>query len=112
VPEGMRVSPEHFVAHAVGDSMEPRIPAGSLNLFKYHPAGSRDGRILLIERFGITDATARYTIKRYKSFKTQFPDGTWQHDRIRLEPLNPEYEAWEVEPQDFAVVAEWVRVLE
>jgi hypothetical protein len=113
VPDGMRVSKEHFVAHAVGDSMEPRIPAGSLNLFKYHPAGSRQGRILLIERFGITDVTARYAIKRYRSFKRKNEkEGTWEHERIVLEPLNPEYEAWEVGPQDFAVVAEWVRVLE
>jgi SOS-response transcriptional repressor LexA len=112
VPEGMRVSKEHFVAYAVGNSMEPRIPAGSLNLFKYQPAGSRQGRILLIERFGITDQTARYTIKRYTSVKRENEDGTWEHERIVLEPLNPEYEPWEVEPQDFAVVAEWVRVLE
>ena len=31
---------------------------------------------------------------------------------IRLEPLNPEFEAWEVGPEDFAVVAEWLRVIE
>jgi hypothetical protein len=28
-----------FVAHVVGHSMEPRIPDGSLNLFRLHPAG-------------------------------------------------------------------------
>jgi SOS-response transcriptional repressor LexA len=111
-PEGMRISAEHFVAHAIGDSMEPRIPAGSLNLFKLNPAGSRQGKILLIERFGITDQTARYTIKRYTSVKQRLSEEEWQHERIRLEPLNPAHEPWDVEPQDFAVVAEWIRVLE
>lgn len=111
-PDGMRISNEHFVAHVAGRSMEPRIPDGSLNLFKLHPAGSRQGRILLIERFGIADETARYTIKRYTSVKKQVSEDEWQHERIRLEPLNPEFEPWDVEPRDFAVVAEWLRVLE
>jgi phage repressor protein C with HTH and peptisase S24 domain len=111
-PEGMRLSPDLFVAHVEGRSMEPRIPDGSLNLFRLHPAGSRQGKILLIERFGIADQTARYTIKRYTSFKRQKSEDEWEHERIRLEPLNPEYEPWDVEPRDFAVVAEWLRVIE
>ena len=60
-PEGMRLSPDLFVAHVVGRSMEPRIPDGSLNLFRLHPAGSRQGKILLIERFGVLDRDARAT---------------------------------------------------
>lgn len=111
-PEGMRLSPDLFVAHVVGKSMEPRIPDGSLNLFKLRPAGSRQGKILLVERYGITDPTARYTVKRYTSIKRQTSEDEWEHERIRLEPLNPEYEPWDVEPQDFAVVAEWLRVIE
>ena len=110
-PEGMRLSPDHFVAHVVGRSMEPRIPDGSLNLFKLHPAGSRQGKILLIERFGVVDQTARYTIKRYTSTKVH-DEGGWRHEQIRLEPLNPEFEAWDVDPEGFAVVAEWLRVID
>ena len=45
-PEGMRLAPDLFVAHVVGRSMEPRIPDGSLNLFRWHPAGSRQNKIL------------------------------------------------------------------
>ena len=56
-PEGMRLSPDLFVAHVVGRSMEPRIPDGSLNLFRLHPAGSRQDKILLIQRFGVLDET-------------------------------------------------------
>jgi phage repressor protein C with HTH and peptisase S24 domain len=111
-PEGMHLAPDLFVAHVVGHSMEPRIPDGSLNLFRLHPAGSRQGKILLIQRFGVTDDSARYTIKRYTSKKIQTSEDEWQHERIRLEPLNPDYEAWDVDPQDFAVVAEWLRVIE
>lgn len=111
-PEGMRLSPDLFVAHVVGRSMEPRIPDGSLNLFRLHPAGSRQGKILLIERFGVADQSARYTVKRYTSVKRQLSEDEWEHERIRLEPLNPEFEPWDVEPRDFAVVAEWLRVIE
>jgi SOS-response transcriptional repressor LexA len=111
-PEGMRLDPGLFVAHVVGRSMEPRIPDGSLNLFRLHPVGSRQNKILLIQRFGVTDETARYTIKKYTSRKVHSGEDEWHHERIRLEPLNPEFEAWDVEPQDFAVVAEWLRVLE
>ena len=111
-PEGIRLSPDLFVAHVEGRSMEPRIPDGSLNLFRLHPVGSRQNKILLIERFGVLDATARYTIKRYTSRKVATGEDEWRHEQIRLEPLNPEFEPWDVDPEGFAVVAEWLRVLE
>jgi SOS-response transcriptional repressor LexA len=111
-PEGMLLDPRVFAAHVVGRSMEPRIPDGSINLFRFNPVGSRQGKIVLIERFGVTDESARYTVKRYTSKKVETAEDEWHHERIRLEPLNPEFEAWDVEPQDFAVVAEWLRVLE
>jgi SOS-response transcriptional repressor LexA len=111
-PEGMRLTPDLFVAHVVGRSMEPRIPDGSLNLFRFHPVGSRQDKILLIQRLGVLDETARFTVKKYTSQKIYTGEDEWRHERIRLEPLNPEFEAWDVGPQDFAVVAEWLRVLE
>jgi phage repressor protein C with HTH and peptisase S24 domain len=92
-PEGMKLTPDLFAAHVVGRSMEPRIPDGSVNLFRFNPVGSRQGKIVLVERYGMTD-------------------GQWEHTRIRLEPLNPEFEAWDVEPEGFAVIAEWQRVIE
>jgi len=111
-PEGLHLSMDLFVAHVEGHSMEPRIPDGSLNLFRLHPAGSRQGKILLIERFGVLDQTARYTIKRYTSRKVYQGEDQWQHEQIRLEPLNPAFEPWDVDPEGFAVVAEWLRVIE
>ncbi len=112
LPEGTKPDPRLFVAHVVGRSMEPRIPDGSLNLFRFHPVGSRQGRILLIERFGVLDETARYTVKLYTSKKVPDGEGRWKHESITLKPLNPEFEAWDVGPDDFAVVAEWLRVIE
>jgi SOS-response transcriptional repressor LexA len=116
-PEGLRLGRDLFVAHVVGRSMEPRIPDGSLNLFRLHAVGSRQNKILLIQRFGAIDQTARYTVKKYTSVKVSsgsdaMGDAEWRHERIRLEPLNPEFEPWEVGPEDFAVVAEWLRVIE
>jgi hypothetical protein len=111
-PERVRVSEDLFVAHEVGKSMEPRIPDGRLNLFKLRPTGSRQGKILLIERFGVRDESARYTVKRYTSRKVETGEDEWRHEQIRLEPLNPDFEPWDVEPEGFAVVAEWLRVIE
>lgn len=111
-PEGMKLTPDLFVAHVVGRSMEPRIPDGSLNLFRLNPVGSRQGKIVLVERFGVLDETARYSVKRYVSSKIQTEDETWQHGEIRFEPINPEFEAWNAEPEGFAIVAEWLRVIE
>jgi phage repressor protein C with HTH and peptisase S24 domain len=110
-PGGMKLTPDLFAAHVVGQSMEPRIPDGSVNLFRYNPVGSRQGKIVLVERYGLTGETGRYTVKRYTSEKRE-SEGRWEHTRIRLEPLNPEYEAWDVEPEGFAVIAEWLRVIE
>ena len=63
--------------------------------------GSRQNKILLIERFGVLDETARYTVKRYTSRKSSSGEDEWQHEHIRLEPLNPEFEAWDVGPRGF-----------
>jgi SOS-response transcriptional repressor LexA len=111
-PEGMKLGRDLIVVHVVGRSMEPRIPDGSLNVFRLNPAGSRQGRILLIQRKGVLDETAGCTVKRYTSVKTYSGEDEWRHERIRLEPLNPEYEAWDVDPEGFTVIAEWLRVIE
>ncbi len=90
--------------------MEPRIPDGSLCVFRHGVAGSRQGRLVLVEALGQND---RYTVKRYRSEKRQTPEG-WSHEKIVLEPLNPEFDSWELDPEEdrFRVIAEFVRVLE
>ena len=44
VPEDLRIDEQMFVAQVTGRSMEPKIPDGSLCVFRYQPAGSRRGR--------------------------------------------------------------------
>ncbi len=112
IPEGLRLTPEMFVARIQGASMEPRIPDGSLCVFRAGVAGSRQGRLVLVEYLG-GGANDRYTVKRYTSVKRQRADGTWEHERVRLEPLNPAFEAWDLDPEEdrLRVIAEFVQVL-
>ncbi len=111
VPERIRLSEDMFVAQVVGHSMEPRIPDGSFCVFRANVVGSRQGKLVLVELFGATDFSARYTVKRYTSKKVVRED-EWHHESIRLEPLNPDYEPLILEPDQFRVIGEFVAVLE
>ena len=78
--------------------------------------GSRLGRTLrkgiavLVELIG---AHEQFTVKRYTSKKVARGEDEWEHQSIRLEPLNPEYEAFELQPEQIKyVVAEWLETLE
>jgi len=110
VPEHLRLTSDMFIAQVVGRSMEPLIPDGSLCVFRTGVVGSRQGKRLLIEKFGETDFSGRFTVKRYTSGKKQRGE-SWEHERIRLEPLNPEFEAFELGPDEFRVIGEFVAVL-
>ncbi len=112
-PSDLRLTPELFIARIEGRSMEPKIPDGSLCVFRQGVTGSRQGRLVLVEHLG-SGANDRYTVKRYASEKTQREDGTWSHEKITLLPLNPEFDAWTLDPEEerFRIVAEFVRVLD
>jgi SOS-response transcriptional repressor LexA len=123
-PPGLKLTPEMFVARIAGRSMEPVIPDGSLCVFRSGVTGSREGRLVLVESLG-RGANDRYTVKRYHSEKSQGHGGDWAdaawthpiwtHQRIRLEPLNPEFEAWDLDPNaedSLRVIAEFLRVLD
>jgi SOS-response transcriptional repressor LexA len=112
-PSDLRLTKELFVARIKGRSMEPKIPDGSLCVFRQGVTGSRQGRLVLVEQLG-GGANDRYTVKRYASEKVQREDGTWSHERITLMPLNPEFESWTLDPEEerFRIVAEFVRVLD
>jgi hypothetical protein len=101
--------------------MEPRIPDGSLCVFRAGVTGSRQGRLVLVEQLG-GGANDRYTVKRYTSVKASGGSGSdgdaWTHERIRLEPLNASpgsgHEAWDLEAEQdrYRVIAEFVQVLD
>jgi phage repressor protein C with HTH and peptisase S24 domain len=112
VPEDLRAAENMFVAHVVGRSMEPRIPDGSLNVFRAPVVGSRQNKIVLVELIGELDDSARYTIKKYASRKRYTGEDEWEHSAIRLEPLNPEFSAFELAPDGLRVIAEWIRTLD
>jgi hypothetical protein len=111
-PAEIRSSQDLFAAQIVGTSMEPVIPNGSVCLFRKFGAGSRQGKLVLVEELG-RGANDRYTVKRYTSAKRQGQDGGWEHNLIRLEPLNPEHQAWDLDPEEerYRIVAEFVKVL-
>ncbi|MCY1551877.1 hypothetical protein D9M68_882390 [compost metagenome] len=105
-----------FVAQVVGRSMEPLVSDGSYCLFRPVPAGSRQGRKLLIWHAGVADTETggEYTLKVYSSEKTAGDDGEWQHERITLKPLNPEYQPLVLEPEEEGMViavAEFLKML-
>ena len=39
---------------------------------------------------------------------------SWSHERITLQPQNPEFEAWDLAPEDdrYRIIAEFLRVLD
>jgi len=110
-----RLRPGMFVAQVVGRSMEPRIPDGSWCLFRSPVAGTRQGKIVLVEHRDIADLETggSYTVKRYRSRKATDAEG-WRHVEIRLEPENPEFAPIvlrESAEGEVRVVAELVEVL-
>jgi phage repressor protein C with HTH and peptisase S24 domain len=113
VPPGLRLSEGMFVARIQGRSMEPQIPDGSLCIFRRNVTGSREGRLVLVEALGRGE-NDRYTVKRYHSNKIQDTSGAWSHQQIRLLPLNPEFEAWDLDPEEdrYRILAEFVQVLD
>jgi phage repressor protein C with HTH and peptisase S24 domain len=116
-PEDLRLSTDMFVGHIVGHSMEPTIPDGSLCVFRYGVAGSRQGRLVLVENLE-SAGNNRYAVKRYQSEKVASGESdqeqTWSHARIRLQSLNPEYPSWDLDPDEdkYRILAEFVRVLD
>ncbi|MEX2588279.1 MAG: RNA-binding domain-containing protein, partial [Actinomycetota bacterium] len=108
--------PGMFVAQVAGRSMEPRIPDESFCLFSGPVAGSRQGKILLVQHREIWDPdnSGTYTVKRYSSTKEQGGD-SWRHTEIRLEPMNPDFEPIileDVPDKEFQVLAEVIEVLD
>ncbi len=106
-----------FAARVVGRSMEPAIPDGALCLFSAPVEGTRQGKIVFVELRDAVDPETgeRYTVKRYESEKAPSGADSWRHARIRLKPLNPEYQPIELSEEQLdrlQVVAEFVEVLD
>lgn len=77
----------YFVTRVVGESMNRRIPNGSWCLFRAAPAGSREGKVVLVQHRDIQgpENVGQYTVKIYHSEKRMLDDA-WVHARIVLKP--------------------------
>ena len=127
-PEGWVNAPKHgfqkrlsegmFVTRVVGESMAPTIKNGSYCVFRSPVEGTRQGRIVLVQKRNMTDPETggSYTVKRYQSTKSMGEEG-WRHESIRLIPDNPDREKYPIlafSPEDDAdlrVVAEFIQML-
>jgi hypothetical protein len=113
-----RLGPGLFVSQVVGKSMEPTIRDAAYCVFRTGVSGTRQNRILLVQKRDFTDPETGggYTVKRYESTKTTTEEG-WKHERIRLIPDNPDrvtFPVLEFTPEDegdLQVIAEFVQML-
>jgi SOS-response transcriptional repressor LexA len=106
-PEDLRLSTDMFAAEIAGHSMEPRIPDGSLCVFRYGVVGSRIGRLVLAEERG-AGGNNRYAVKRY------YRDLTDPERKVTLQSLNHDYPDWPLDPDEekYRILAEFIRVLD
>jgi uncharacterized protein len=119
LPDWVNQQPGLFVAQVIGESMNRRIANGAWCLFRANPAGTREGKVVVVQHRSISDPETggRYTIKLYSSEKVASPDGGWRHSRITLRPdsTQPGFQPLVIELQeddeDFSVVAEMLMVL-
>jgi phage repressor protein C with HTH and peptisase S24 domain len=111
-PPDLSLDEDMFIARIQGRSMEPKIPDGSLCVFRRNVVGSRTGRLVLVRNSELADDN-QYTVKRYRSEKTVTEDD-FSQTRIRLESLNPDYPSWDLDEGEgkYQVIAEFVRVLD
>lgn len=112
-----KYSEDYFVCQVIGESMNKFIPNGSWCLFKKYPAGSRNGKIVLVHHGNIQEADfgKGLTIKRYESQKAVNEEG-WLHNSITLKPesSNPEFTSMVLKGDDLIdlkVVGEFIEVL-
>ena len=116
---GVSLKPGMFVARVTGTSMEPLTPDGSWCLFRPCPAGSREGRIVLVQlgTDGAGENGGRFTVKKYHSELSTDLAVTaegWRHSRIQLLPLNPAFEPIEIEADvaaDVVIVGEFSAIV-
>ena len=102
-----------FLVKAEGDSMEPKIPDGSICLFKKYKGGSRNGKIVLCKIPEYSGGASIAIIKKYQSFRIGDSDSIGETKKIILSSINPDHLAIEiVEGEEFETIGIFVRVVE
>ncbi|MCD8399342.1 DUF3427 domain-containing protein [Tenacibaculum finnmarkense] len=117
VPEKYALNTDYFACKIIGESMNKRIPNGSICIFKKYSGGSRSGKILLIENHDIqdTDFNSAFTVKTYASQKN-VTEQDWEHTQIVLKPnsYNPSYKDIIIDQENannMNIVGEFMSVL-
>lgn len=87
LPDNIQPSKDLFACYVVGESMNKVIPNGSVCLFRAHPGGSRNGKIVLVQHRDIEDPDhgGTYTVKTYYSEKVE-AERVLINKRIILKP--------------------------
>jgi DUF2075 family protein len=118
LPEHIRATPGSFVVQVLGESMNKRIPNGAWCLFRPPPAGSRDGKLVLVQHRDIQDPEqgGQYTVKQYRSEKRESEGDGWQHARILLRPMTNAFGFKDIvleadNASELRVVGEFVTIL-
>ena len=118
LPDFYRPRPGLFVAQVIGESMNRRIPNGAWCLFRMHPGGTRQGKVVVAQHRNIHDPDlgGSYTVKVYQSEKKRVGDGGWAHARITLKPDSTDVRFVELgfgpdTAEGLTVVAELIAVL-
>ena len=89
--EGGPFSKDRFLIRIEGDSMEPRIPDGSVCLFRRDRGGSRNGKVVLCRLMEYGGAPLA-VVKRYRSYREPDPGSLGEAVKIVLSSSNPAYE--------------------
>ncbi|MFM2221189.1 MAG: hypothetical protein RLZZ553_937 [Verrucomicrobiota bacterium] len=118
LPDHFTTKPGFFIAQVIGESMNRRIPNGSWCLFREPSAGSRNGKVVIVQSRDIHDhdTGGQYTVKRYQSEKSA-DEVSWSHSSIRLEPdsHDPTFLPILLEPDaetDLSVIGEFIAVIQ
>lgn len=120
VPDGVKITQDHFACKIIGNSMNKIVQDGQIALFKRYTGGSRNGLMVIAEYYDHQDLDygSCYTFKEYFSQKT-VNEESWQHEKIILKPksFDSSYQDIVIDPnaineKTFSVIGIFDRVIE
>jgi len=120
VPDGIKITQDHFACKIIGNSMNKIVQDGQIALFKRYHGGSRNGLLVLAEYYNHQDIDygSSYTFKEYYSQKVSDGEG-WHHEQIILKPksFDSSYEdiiidSHAIAEKTFSVIGIFDRVIE
>lgn len=120
VPDGVKITQDHFACKIIGNSMNKIVQDGQIALFKRYTGGSRNGLMVIAEYYDHQDLDygSCYTFKEYFSQKT-VNEESWLHEKIILKPksFDSSYQDIVIDPnaineKTFNVIGIFDRVIE